>query len=101
MRRLVFAIALAAASLALPSANPAARAQDAATIAAPQIALNDARGLADDTRAGTRANASTRTAQFCGQCTADSHCGVGHKCCPMKGCPASRPKGCFAVTTCP
>jgi len=42
-----------------------------------------------------------QTAQFCGQCSSDDACGSGHKCCAMKGCPASASKGCFAVTTCP
>jgi hypothetical protein len=36
---------------------------------------------------------------YCGQCTSDDGCGVGFKCCSMKGCnpPA---KGCFKVATC-
>lgn len=34
--------------------------------------------------------------QFCGQCTADSDCGTGHKCCGPSSC-----LECFKVVTCP
>jgi len=94
MRNLLIAVALSLAGV-LPAASPAVVAQDM-----PQVALNDVRAPTADTLP-KRPNFSPRVAQFCGQCTQDSHCGVGHKCCPMKGCPPSRPNGCFAVTTCP
>lgn len=34
--------------------------------------------------------------QFCGQCTRDSNCGTGHKCCGPSNC-----LECFKVVTCP
>lgn len=34
--------------------------------------------------------------QFCGQCTGDSDCGTGHKCCGPSNC-----LECFRVDTCP
>ena len=34
--------------------------------------------------------------QFCGQCTTDSNCGTGHKCCGPSNC-----LECFKVVTCP
>ena len=34
--------------------------------------------------------------QFCGQCTSDSDCGSGHKCCGPSNC-----LECFRVDTCP
>lgn len=53
------------------------------------------------TRAGPQVMAvmSPREAapvQFCGQCTADSDCGTGHKCCGPSSC-----LECFKVVTCP
>jgi len=75
------------------AASPQATAQDAVLKAA--LSPNGSQGNAPITRK------LPRVAQFCGQCTQDSDCGVGHKCCPMSGCPSSKPNACYAVTTCP
>lgn len=98
MRHFMFAIAVAVLGLLSLSAGDTY----AGGTGPLQFALNDFRAPERDRPMNaSRAKSGIQMAQFCGQCSSDSACGTGHKCCPMKGCPASASKGCFAVTTCP
>jgi hypothetical protein len=90
--RLVSAFALTA--MFLLAASQQAKAQD--TVLRAAFSPNGSQSSAPVTT-----HKLPRFAQFCGQCTQDSDCGVGHKCCPMSGCSSSKPNACYAVTTCP
>jgi hypothetical protein len=88
--RLVSAFALTAMFILAASQQGAA--QD--TIQRAAFSPNGAQSTAPITRK------LPRFAQFCGQCTQDSDCGVGHKCCPMSGCDSKKPNACYAVKEC-
>ena len=65
----------------------------AAFLKLPRAGVTSAQAASPQIMSGIREQAPL---QFCGQCTSDSNCGTGHKCCGPSNC-----LECFKVVTCP
>jgi hypothetical protein len=91
MRNCLFVAAIVFGSVTSFPAGPAAAQENASQ----RVALNNYSAPLGNKPLKTPRPKGSQTAQYCGQCTDSSQCGVGFVCCPMNNCPSNAPNGCF------